>query len=241
MSPDNYGSKPTIECFRKAFATHGLPQICVSDNGPSFTSTELALFMKMNGIRHVESAPYHPSTNGSAERAVQSFKSAMKKMDSSPSTESIHTRLDRFPFAYRTTLQTTTGKSPAELLMNQRLSTALSLVKPDLQRKVTLRQQSFVSEDSPNVRSFVTGDQVWMRNYHSAREKWISGTVEHKTGPLSYQIRVGDQTHRRNVDQMRRSSNATVEEMTVPMEEPVQGRNVAKPNTHFPRGGEHCS
>ena len=34
--------------------------------------------MKANGIKHIRSAPYHPSTNGLAERFVQTFKKAMK-------------------------------------------------------------------------------------------------------------------------------------------------------------------
>ena len=119
LSPTNYGSKVTIECLRTAFATHGLPQICVSDNGPSFTSEEFGEFMIRNSIRHVTSAPYHPSANGAAERAVQSFKNAMQKMSNVNDTDTIHTKLMRFLFAYRITPQTTTSQSPAELLMKR--------------------------------------------------------------------------------------------------------------------------
>ena len=53
----------TVEKLRFVFATHGLPQTIVSDNGPSFTSDE---FMQANGIGHITSAPYHPSINGLA-------------------------------------------------------------------------------------------------------------------------------------------------------------------------------
>ena len=35
--------------------------------------------MKRNGIKHIRSAPYHPSTNGTAERFVQTFKKAMNE------------------------------------------------------------------------------------------------------------------------------------------------------------------
>jgi hypothetical protein len=38
---------------------------------PSFTIQQ---FIKDNGIAHIKSAPYYPSTNGLAERAVQIFK-----------------------------------------------------------------------------------------------------------------------------------------------------------------------
>ena len=79
----------------------------VSDNGPSFVSKEFEEFIKRNGIRHVKSAPYHPSTNGLVERAVQTFKRAMKKQSGT-----LETRLSRFLFKYRTTPHTTTDYHP---------------------------------------------------------------------------------------------------------------------------------
>ena len=35
--------------------------------------------MQKNGIEHITAAPYHASSNGCAEHAVQTFKSMMKK------------------------------------------------------------------------------------------------------------------------------------------------------------------
>ena len=67
----------TIEVLRSIFATHGLPQKIVTDNGPTFTSDEFSQFLSGNSIKHIRSAPYHPSTNGLAERAVQSFKQTL--------------------------------------------------------------------------------------------------------------------------------------------------------------------
>ena len=68
----------TIEALRQMFAKYGLPDQVVSDNGPQFTSTEFETFTKRNGIKHTRSAPYHPSTNGLAERFVQSLKQGLK-------------------------------------------------------------------------------------------------------------------------------------------------------------------
>ena len=69
-------SHSTISVLRSIFTTHGLPEIIVSDNGTAFTSMEFAEFTRRNGIRHNFTAPYHPSSNGLAERAVQTMKTA---------------------------------------------------------------------------------------------------------------------------------------------------------------------
>ena len=75
----------------------------VTDNGPCFTSSEFEQFLLKNGIAHKTSPPYHPASNGLAERAVQTFKKAMLKM-----SESLQIRLSRFLFRYRITPQSTT-------------------------------------------------------------------------------------------------------------------------------------
>ena len=69
----------TIEKLRIVFSTHGLPRKIVTDNGPTFVSEEFKTFLKGNGIKHVTTTPYHPSSNGQAERAVQIVKHALKE------------------------------------------------------------------------------------------------------------------------------------------------------------------
>ena len=64
----------TIQCLRRIFATFGLPEYLVTDNGPTFVSEEFEMWLKKNGVRHKTSPPYHPATNGLAERAVQIVK-----------------------------------------------------------------------------------------------------------------------------------------------------------------------
>ena len=71
-------AQTTIQVLRKLFASYGLPHQLVSDNGPQFVSKEFEEFMKLNGITHIRCAPYHPSSNGLAERFVQTFKGVMK-------------------------------------------------------------------------------------------------------------------------------------------------------------------
>ena len=81
----------------------------VSDNGTCFTSEEFATFMKINGMQHVTSAPYYRSSNGLAERAVQTFKEGMKKMKG----DTVEARVARFLLTFRITPHASTGLSPA--------------------------------------------------------------------------------------------------------------------------------
>ena len=80
-------------------ATHCLPEIIVSDNGSVFTSPEFDSFCKKNGIKHITSSPYHLSTNGLVERAVQTFKTTMKKEEEG----TVESRLAKFLSKYRLT------------------------------------------------------------------------------------------------------------------------------------------
>ncbi|KAL5500514.1 hypothetical protein EMCRGX_G012092, partial [Ephydatia muelleri] len=54
----------TIEELRRMFASYGIPEQLVSDNGPQFVSGCFEEFMKMNGVKHIKCTPYHPSSNG---------------------------------------------------------------------------------------------------------------------------------------------------------------------------------
>lgn len=66
----------TIKALMRIFATHGIPEQMVSDNGTPFNSKEFQSFCKANNTKHTFSATYH--TNSEAERFVQTFKSNVK-------------------------------------------------------------------------------------------------------------------------------------------------------------------
>ena len=123
-------SKQAIKALRRVFATHGLPEVLVSDNGTAFTSTEFQTFVKRNGFRHVKTAPYHPASNGLAERAVQTVKEALKK-----SSGDMEACFILFLFQYRLTPHSTTGRSPAELLLGRQPRSHLDFRVPERQDK----------------------------------------------------------------------------------------------------------
>ena len=124
-----------VDQLQLIFATHGLPKTLVTDNGRSFTSKELQSFCHANGIHHISSSPYHPSTNGLAGKVVQSFKQGLKRMQG----ESLALKLARYLFRYRITPHSTT--SPAELLVGHRPRSVLDIVHPDPVQRVESHQQ----------------------------------------------------------------------------------------------------
>ncbi|XP_026569427.1 uncharacterized protein K02A2.6-like, partial [Pseudonaja textilis] len=68
-----------VKALTRLFVTHGLPDTLVSDNGPQFTSCEFSMYAANLGIRHILTAPFHPASNGMAERAVRSVKEALAR------------------------------------------------------------------------------------------------------------------------------------------------------------------
>ncbi len=199
-------STQTIDRLRTIFARYGVPAQVVTDNGPQFTSAEFQLFLKTNGIKHITTAPFHPATNGQAERFVQSFKRAMKC--EKQSTSQLKHQYSKVPFGLpRNTPHSTTGESPSVLFLGRPLRTRLDLVKPDLQMKVMNRQidQAGRKGHSP-TRQLAIGQTVMARKY-SGKDKWLPGIVRARTGPLSYEIEVGsNRIWRRHIDQLRDSS-----------------------------------
>ena len=195
-------SSLTIEKFRTVFATHGLPKILVTDNGTQFTSAEFEDFMRSNGIRHMLTSPYHPASNGLAERAVQSFKESMKKF---PSSEPVEKKIAKFLFLYRLTPHSTTGVPPAQLLLGRIPRSQFDLLKPQLADSVHAKQekQAQYHDVHAKARKFEVGDAVFVKDFPNGKN-WIPGTVQDRKGPLSYHVKLDDgRIVRRHVDHVR--------------------------------------
>jgi len=183
------------------FAQFGVPEVLVTDNGSCFVSSEFENFLLKNGIKHITSAPYHPATNGLAERAVQIVKKGLKK----EAGGSMVTRLAKVLMAYRTTPQSTTGMSPSELLQGRRMRTRLDLLKPSVSERVELRQlRQKLSHDSlVRGKTFSKGETVYARNFGTG-EKWQPAVIEEVTGPVSVIVKLQDGSLvRRHYDHLR--------------------------------------
>ncbi|XP_039204776.1 uncharacterized protein K02A2.6-like [Crotalus tigris] len=117
----------TIQELRRIFATYGLPDVIISDNGVQFTAAEFQFFLRTNMIRHATSAPFHPASNGQVERIVRKTKEELKRITKSD----WHYRLADFLLCQHTTPCTSMGHSPAELRWECWLTTKLDRLHLD--------------------------------------------------------------------------------------------------------------
>ena len=197
----------TITVLRDLFARYGIPRQLVSDNGPQFTSDEFKEFMTSNRIKHIRSSPYHPATNGAAERLVQTMKQALRA--SHQHGQPVELALATFLLQYRTTPQSTTGVTPSLLFLSRELRTRLDLMSPDVGARVRDKQsaQKDYHDRHSRARELAIGQRVWARNFREG-SKWVQASVLDQLGPLSFLVQLqGGVTWRRHIDHLRASAD----------------------------------
>nr|VZH99577.1 unnamed protein product [Spirometra erinaceieuropaei] len=192
----------TIAFLRRIFSQHGLPEVLVSDNGSQFTSSSFEDFCRQHNIQHLRSPPYHPQSNGQAERFVDTFKRALLKSRGEGTTDEI---VQALLFSYRTTPNPASpgGVSPAETLMGRKLRTTFHALVPTGAQPA---QTSPVSRSKLSI-----GTPVFVRDYRAGFPDWIEATVVSHRGSMLFDVDVGDDIWVRHHNQIRRRhcSNTT--------------------------------
>lgn len=180
----------TIEFFLEAFARTGLPDTLVTDNGAQFTSAEFNKFTSDNGIVHLKSAPYHPQSNGKAEKFVDLLKTGLAK-----AAGTADQKLQKFLTSYRfTPSYALGGKSPSELMNGRPMKTRLDLLRPP-PKKPTLRnadmEATFNAAHGAKWKSFSVGDFVYYKLHKSNLEwSWSPGVIIATIGQVCYELKL---------------------------------------------------
>ena len=204
-------SKSTTAILEQEFAHFGYPHTLVTDNATTFMSQEFQALCKQRGIVHLTGAPYHPATNGAAERLIQSFKQALRK-SSLPPKEALQEFLmqyRRIPFA--------SGLSPSELLNGRRIRTKIDTLVPSIPHLLQGRQSRQASKHSNAENSEVVskvehhyslGDPCYALYFGPRRDRdprWVPAIVTKVHGTRSVNVRVIPRgpTWRRHLDQLR--------------------------------------
>ena len=205
----------TIDILRQLIARFGLFDLLVSDNAPAFKSIEFQKFLKLNSIKHITSAPYHPASNGAAENAVKTAKNALKnalgRTGMQCQNPNLNLVLSNFLFDYRSTPHTTTKSSPAFLMFGRHLKTRFDEMNPFGRieqdklntRTHVVKMQNKQSKNYSGKRNvdFKLGDLVYFRNYADTRH-YVRGKIVKRLGMCNYQIDTGEKTVTRHANQI---------------------------------------
>ena len=174
---DRYSRYPEVETVRstkassiipkldKIFATHGIPYIVKSDNGPPFSSDEFSNYCTALGINHDPVTPYWPQANGEVERFNQPLEKAIQ-------TALLEGRvwrqeINRFLLQYRTTPHSVTKVAPCELLFNRQVRGKL----PSIERKIVVDRHAEARENEAKSQTY---HKEYTDNRRNAKESTIT-------------------------------------------------------------------
>ena len=156
---------------------------------------------------HLTGAPYHPATNGAAERLVQTFKCSLTK-SATPTKVS----LQRFLMQYRRT-PLLCGYSPSELLNGRQIRTAIDVLIPSPAHQAQERQskqaakaaQRLAGRSGPQYRVGTPCYALYRGPRRDKDPRWVPAVVTKVRGARSVCVRVYPRgpIWRRFVEQLR--------------------------------------
>ena len=168
-------------------------------------SGEFQAWCQERGITHLTGAPYHPATNGAAERLVQTFKQALKKSSSPP-----RQALQEFLMQHRCT-PLASGYSPSELLNGRQIRAKIDTLLPSPAHTAQGQQarQAMKSQTVSNVvKQYTVGTPCYALYCGPRRDndpRWVPATVTKVHGSRSVNVRVHPRgaIWRRQLEQLR--------------------------------------
>ena len=171
----------TINLLQEGFSHFGYPHTIVSDNATTFTSEEFQAYCKERGIVHLTGAPYHPATNGAAERLVRTFKQALQKSSQPPKKATLE-----FLIQYRRT-STACG-------YNRQLRQKIDTLLPS-STQIPCKPKKMQPEE--NIRrvthQFKVGDPCYALYFGPRRNhdpRWVPAVVMKRKGSRTVHVRV---------------------------------------------------
>ena len=167
---------------------NGFPSTIVSDNGPQFTSHEFANKMAKWGIKHILTPPYHPASNGIAEKAVDIVKGKLKKMGSSSKPIDLYVNIQAALRVYRASPHSSTCQTPYELIDSAPVPVMFPRLQLSHQQIQENQRTSVPKKRLRKVRSFQTDDNVLV--YDTQTKLNSKGVIVDSKSKNSYIVKV---------------------------------------------------
>lgn len=200
-------SSNIIRILEEIFGRLGNCETIVSDNGTQFTSKLFEEFCAINNITHLRTAPYHPQSNGQAERFVDTVKRALKKM--SPDGKNIAKHLSVFLQTHLSTPNPITFQSPFEMMFGRKMVTPLNAMKHPSERTViknVAQNEAFNKRHGAKTRKFLVNQKVFVKFHKQNKESWKEAVIVKPIGHAMYLVDFGDEHFARvHANQLRKN------------------------------------
>ena len=115
--------------YNNYFSVFGFPQCLMSDKGTEFCGKVIAAMCSLLGVEKICTTPYHPQTNGSAERVHQTLQRMIGKLDPEKRRK-WPGHIGSIIIAYNSTRSLVTGYSPYYLMFGRRPWLPIDLLFP---------------------------------------------------------------------------------------------------------------
>ena len=172
--------------YNNYFSVFGFPQCLMSDQGTEFCGKVIAAMCSLLGVEKICTPPYHPQTNGLAERVHQTLQRMIGKLDPEKRMK-WPAHIGSIIIAYNSTRSLVTGYSPYYLMFGRRPRLPIDLLFP------THRTQMLTRTIDEYVASLY--DRLWESLVivqdcavkEAQRQKWL---YDRKVGAV--ELRPGD-------------------------------------------------
>jgi transposase InsO family protein len=103
-------ARPVCDALLEGFSRHGIPESILTDNGRVFTAKTSAKSTKVlfdrichhNGVKHILTAPYSPTTTGKVERLHRTMRKEFFNLATFDTIEATQAALDDWVIGYNT-------------------------------------------------------------------------------------------------------------------------------------------
>lgn len=219
-----YGTdtEKVIRKFVALFARFGLPDVVVTDGGPPFNSSGFVSFLEKQGIKVMKSPPYHPASNGQAERSVRLVKEVLKKflLDHAVANLQMEDQINLFLINYRNSCLTKEGSFPSEKVFNYTPKTMLDLINPKKayvpkknddssndEHAVKLKKDGNMVDSAMGndpIFKLKAGDTIWYKNNNPKDcTRWIEAKFTRPYSSTIFQISIGSVVAKAHRGQLR--------------------------------------
>lgn len=213
-----YTAIKVIEKLKKFMAIYGICKVLVSDNGPPFDSNIFLSFCKAHGIECLKSPPYHPQSNGLAERNVQTAKKALIRFCMANESQNIQVMVDKYLIRAKHTPSTTTGRKPIDLIFSYKQKGMLDIInEKSVKENISMTLNSKImhgkkanskmrKETVKKDQIYKVNDKILYQNHFKDWVKWMPATVLECLSNLRYLINVNGQIRYVHANQIKKSS-----------------------------------